>query len=62
MTKQQLTTLRQALTDQGRTWTWLARQTGKAPATVRAYSCGVRRPPESWVEEARAALGLAGES
>jgi hypothetical protein len=59
MTEQHVTDIWTALDDQGRNQVWLARQTGKAAATVRAYKCGVRRTPDAWVRKARAALGLA---
>lgn len=52
------TAWRTALTEQGRTLRWLARQTGKSPRTVYAYSRGDLIPPAEWLAEASRVLGV----
>jgi len=49
---------RTALSEQGRTLRWLARQTGKSPRTVYAYSRGDLIPPAEWLAEASRVLGV----
>lgn len=58
MTTDDLATIRQALTDQGRRWDWLARATGTKPRTVYSYSSGQRTAPDWWVRKAREVLGI----
>ena len=49
---------RTVLRGQGRTFRWLAIQTGKSPRTVYAYSRGDLVPPQEWIAAASYALGV----
>ena len=49
---------REALDAQGRSLAWLADRTGVSRRTVYAYSRGVRRPKNAWLERTAEALGV----
>lgn len=49
---------RVVLKDQGRTMTWLARRTGKAPSTVQAYAYGRLTAPDPWLAQVSDLLGV----
>lgn len=49
---------RTVLRAQGRTFRWLADQTGKSRRTVYAYSRGDLVPPPEWIAEASRVLGV----
>ncbi len=49
---------RTVLREQGRTFRWLAVQTGKSPRTVYAYSRGDLVPPPEWIAAASLVLGV----
>lgn len=58
MTPRNLATIKQALTEQGRRWDWLARVTNTKARTVYSYTSGERQAPEEWLRKAREALGI----
>ena len=49
---------RTVLREQGRTFRWLAIQTGKSPRTVYAYSRGDLVPPPEWIAATSRVLGV----
>jgi predicted transcriptional regulator len=48
---------RTVLREQGRTFRWLADQTGKSRRTVYAYSRGDLVPPAEWITDVSRLLG-----
>jgi predicted transcriptional regulator len=46
------------LTEQGRTITWLALQTGRPRRSIYAYAQGQMRPTAEWLAAASRALGV----
>ena len=52
---------RTVLREQGRTLTWLAKQTGTKRRAVYGYSSGAMTPPIAWYDAVEEALGVAVE-
>ena len=49
---------RDVLKEQGRTMTWLSRQTGKSYPMVQAYAEGRSPAPLAWLEKVSELLGV----
>lgn len=45
------------LREQGRTMTWLAKETGKSYPVIQTYANGRTTPPQEWLEQVYALLG-----